>query len=68
MRIRHVIQEQVRARLGGSRISSDLNAAIAANVGEREQVTGASSTLSDRAETDPAGSALHPKRTQGGGR
>ena len=44
MRIAKLIQRRLRESSGGVQVSSDVNAAVAANVGERGQTTTVSST------------------------
>jgi hypothetical protein len=51
MQVRKIIQRRLRGRGGGVDLAADLNAAIAANVGERGQTTHATSrstTVSDQ--------------------
>ncbi len=43
MRLQKVIQQRIRKVVGGVDFSSDVNAALAANVGERSQTTRVSS-------------------------
>ena len=53
MQVRKIIQRRLRSRRGGVDVAADLNAAIAANVGERGQTTHVSSrstAASERAE------------------
>jgi len=53
MQVRKIIQRRLRSRRGGVDVAADLNAAIAANVGERGQTTYVSSrstAASERAE------------------
>jgi hypothetical protein len=44
MNVRKIIQKRLRGAAGGTRFESDVNATIAANVGERGAVTRVSST------------------------
>jgi hypothetical protein len=44
MNIRKLIQERIRRSSGGVQVESDVNAVVAANVGERGAVTHVSST------------------------
>jgi hypothetical protein len=44
MNIRKAIQERIRRSSGGVKVDSDVNAVVAANVGERGAVTHVSST------------------------
>lgn len=44
MRIAKLIQRRIRESRGGVQVSSDVNAAVAGNVGERGQKTSVSST------------------------
>jgi hypothetical protein len=44
MNIRKLIQERIRRSGGGVRVDSDVNAVVAANVGEQGAVTHVSST------------------------
>ena len=44
MQIRKLIERRIRRSSGGSTVDSDVNAVIAANVGERGTVTHVSST------------------------
>jgi len=49
MDIRKIIQKRIRRTAGGTTFASDVNASVAANVGERGAVTRVSST--QRAES-----------------
>jgi hypothetical protein len=44
MNVRKLIQRRIRRSSGGVQVDSDVNAVVAANVGERGAVTHASST------------------------
>jgi hypothetical protein len=44
MNVRKLIQERIRRSSGGVQVDSDVNAVVAANVGERGAVTHVSST------------------------
>jgi hypothetical protein len=39
MNVHKLIQKRIRAAVGGARVESDVNAAIAANVGEPQSTT-----------------------------
>jgi hypothetical protein len=62
MQIRKLIERRIRHKAGGVNVDSDVNATIAANVGERGAVTKASSRQTASADqkrlktepTDPA--------------
>jgi hypothetical protein len=60
MRLQKIIQRRIRAAIGGVDFNGDVNAAVAANVGERSQTTYAStrstvdSTTYDAAPADAA--------------
>jgi hypothetical protein len=44
MNFRKVIKDRIRGSIGGTRVDGDVNAVVAANVGERGAVTKVSST------------------------
>ena len=53
MNVRKIIQKRLRGAAGGTRFDSDVNATIAANVGERGAVTRVSSTQRAESGSDP---------------
>jgi hypothetical protein len=44
MNVRKIIQERIRGAIGGAKVDGDVNAVVAANVGERGAVTKVSSS------------------------
>jgi hypothetical protein len=58
MQIRKIIQERIRGGIGGTKVDGDVNASIAANVGERGAVTRVSST-SGSGSGDDSGTSEH---------
>ena len=53
MKIRKLIERRIRRDAPGITVESDVNAVVAANVGERNTVTKSSSTQSTTARTGP---------------
>jgi hypothetical protein len=53
MKIRKLIERRIRRAAPGIAVESDVNAVVAANVGERNSVTKASSTQSTTARQGP---------------
>jgi hypothetical protein len=54
MRIHKVLQRRIRAAIDGVDLRGDVNAAVAANVGERSQTTHVSSRSTSTADTSTA--------------
>jgi hypothetical protein len=55
VRIRELIERRIRRSGGGANVDSDVNAVVAANVGERGAVTHASSTQTAKTASKPSG-------------
>jgi hypothetical protein len=53
MQIRKLIERRVRQRAGGTELEADVNATVAANIGERGAVTKVSSTQTASAGQKP---------------
>lgn len=51
MNVKKVIQERIRRRTQGLDVEADVNAAVAANVGERGRTTSVSSTSTATADS-----------------
>jgi hypothetical protein len=60
MNIRKIVNERFRKQLGGVDVAADVNAVIAANVGEKDQVTQVSSRQEASAGSSATGSGVLP--------
>jgi hypothetical protein len=62
VRIAKVIRRRIREQVAGIDVASDVNAAVAANVGGRDQVTSVSSTQRGTASVSGAPGPERPER------
>jgi hypothetical protein len=65
MQFRKVIQRRIRKAAGGVDLASDVNAAVAANVGERAQTTTVSSHSSARSGRATSNEEVDRDREEG---